>query len=124
MSTEDSRSRLYRVYEGGILVYDSKSRLPYSNDTGLKLSKNVVSPDVLKDIEKYEPYDRFQFINMYVYPSFKYYQHEYTLVAPSENTLVFDSKFESGNLSKAVKISENEYNLYLDYDVETKGYTQ
>lgn len=59
-----------------------------------------------------------------VYPSFKYIQHEYTLVAPIKNTLIFESKFESGNLSKAVKISEDEYNLYLEYDVETQGYTQ
>ena len=43
---------------------------------------------------------------------------------PTHNTLLFDSRFESGNLSKAVKINENEYNLFLDYDTETKGHTQ
>ena len=61
---------------------------------------------------------------MFVYPSYKYIQHEYTLVVPTHNTLLFDSRFESGNLSKAVKINENEYNLFLDYDTETKGHTQ
>ena len=45
-------------------------------------------------------------------------------MAPLEKTLKFDSKFESGNLHKAIKVSDNEYNLILEYDTETKGYTQ
>lgn len=51
------------------------------------------------------------------------FPQEYTLVVPEE-TLRFNSKFESGNLKKAIKMSEREYNLQLDYDIETKGYTQ
>jgi cytosolic carboxypeptidase protein 2/3 len=58
------------------------------------------------------------------YTPFKQYISEYTLVVPNDNTLKFDSKFESGNLHKAIKISENEYSLLLDYDTETKGHTQ
>ena len=58
------------------------------------------------------------------YPSKKTYPQEYTLVIPHEKTLKFNSKFESGNLHKAIKINENEYNLILEYDAETKGYTQ
>ena len=54
----------------------------------------------------------------------KSFPYEYTLVAPQEDSLRFDSKFESGNLHKAIKVSENEYNLLLEYDTETKGYTQ
>jgi hypothetical protein len=45
------------------------------------------------------------------------------LVIPSQ-TLRFSSKFESGNLKKAIKINENEYRLLLEYDTETQGYTQ
>lgn len=58
------------------------------------------------------------------YTPFKQWPQEYTLVIPTENTLRFNSKFESGNLKKAIKVSEDEYNLLLDYDAETQGYTQ
>ena len=58
------------------------------------------------------------------YTPMKSFPYEYTLVAPQEDSLRFDSKFESGNLHKAIKVSENEYNLLLEYDTETKGYTQ
>ena len=30
-----------------------------------------------------------------------------------ENTLIFESRFESGNLARAAKVSNNEYNLLL-----------
>ena len=61
---------------------------------------------------------------MKAYPSVKPFVPEYTLVVPKSETLKFDSHFESGNLRKAVKVSENEYNLLLDYDIETEGHTQ
>ncbi|CAG9336270.1 unnamed protein product [Blepharisma stoltei] len=41
-----------------------------------------------------------------------------------DQTLVFESRFESGNLSMAIKISDNEYNLILQNDINTKGHTQ
>jgi len=40
-----------------------------------------------------------------------------------DNTLIFESRFESGNLRRAVKIGENEYNLILKYDHNTTAYT-
>ena len=40
-----------------------------------------------------------------------------------DNTLIFESRFESGNLRRAVKIGENEYNLILKYDHNTTTYT-
>lgn len=49
---------------------------------------------------------------------------KYTLVVPETHVLKFDSRFESGNLHKAIKLSENEYNLLLNYDTETQGHTQ
>lgn len=41
----------------------------------------------------------------------------------SDNTLEFDSVFESGNLALAMKVSENEYNLLLQNDINTNGHT-
>lgn len=48
---------------------------------------------------------------------------EYTLVVP-EDSLRFESRFESGNLRKAIQLSNSEYNLLLDYDTETQANTQ
>jgi len=41
---------------------------------------------------------------------------------PSE--LKFDSNFESGNLYAVYKVSEKEYDLILQNDINTKGHTQ
>lgn len=40
------------------------------------------------------------------------------------NTLEFDSVFESGNLALAIKVTDNEYNLLLQNDINTNGHTQ
>jgi len=41
-----------------------------------------------------------------------------------DRTLVFESRFESGNLAMAFKLSDAEYNLVLSNDINTKGHTQ
>ena len=41
-----------------------------------------------------------------------------------DRTLVFESRFESGNLAMASKLSEFEYNLLLQSDINSKGHTQ
>jgi hypothetical protein len=40
-----------------------------------------------------------------------------------DNTLVFESRFESGNLRRAVQVGEYEYDLILKYDYGTNNYT-
>jgi len=42
----------------------------------------------------------------------------------SPSDLVFDSSFESGNLDLAVKVREQEYDLYMRTDANTKGHNQ
>lgn len=39
-------------------------------------------------------------------------------------TLLFESKFESGNLYLAQKVSDVEYNLLMQHDINTNGHTQ
>ena len=36
----------------------------------------------------------------------------------------FESRFENGNLSKAIMLTETEYNLVLSFDYNTNGHTQ
>ncbi len=40
-----------------------------------------------------------------------------------ENTLFFNSRFESGNLREVEKVNDLEYNLYLNFDFNTLNYT-
>lgn len=57
----------------------------------------------------------------------RYYENlppYYKLKGANDNTLVFESRFESGNLRRAVKISDTEYDLHLKNDYGTNGYTQ
>jgi hypothetical protein len=42
----------------------------------------------------------------------------------NENVIFFNSEFESGNLHRATRISEFEYNIQLEYDKNSRNYTQ
>ena len=48
----------------------------------------------------------------------------YQLNSPYDNTLIFESRFETGNLCMAIKVSEWEYDLLMQNDINTGGYTQ
>jgi len=48
----------------------------------------------------------------------------YTPVDPNDKTLVFESRFESGNLDYAIKINETEYQLVMQKDTLSKGSNQ
>ena len=42
----------------------------------------------------------------------------------SDRTLVFESRFESGNLRRAIQVYNTEYDLILRPDINTRGHTQ
>lgn len=48
----------------------------------------------------------------------------YTPSSADDNTLVFESRFESGNLRRVIQIKEFEYDLILKPDYNTRGNTQ
>lgn len=48
----------------------------------------------------------------------------YTPESPEDTTLVFESRFESGNLARATRVTEWEYDLELSFDTNTNGHTQ
>lgn len=63
--------------------------------------------------------------NLCLFPETKRYpNHESQMVEMNENSVVFDSRFESGNLHQAYKVSENEYNLLIDFDIINDQYSQ
>lgn len=50
--------------------------------------------------------------------------YKLTLPPQEEMKVRFESRFENGNLRKAIKVSDSEYNLVLSYDYNTSGHTQ
>mmetsp|Transcript_13587 Transcript_13587/g.20576 ORF Transcript_13587/g.20576 Transcript_13587/m.20576 type:complete len:732 (-) Transcript_13587:52-2247(-) len=48
----------------------------------------------------------------------------YIPMSKDDTTLVFESRFESGNLRRAIQVYEFEYDLILKFDVNTRGHTQ
>ena len=122
--------RRYRYVKGGLLVYDAKARYSDANPgVHMKLLPRIsLSEDVTKDLDHCDDYgtlhpDRSKYLTSPLYPCSKYINEEYTLSVPA-NSLRFDSKFEGGNLSTAVMVTDTEYELSLDYDTNTKGFTQ
>ncbi|CAB1120211.1 unnamed protein product [Ectocarpus sp. CCAP 1310/34] len=48
----------------------------------------------------------------------------YSPTGPEDDTVMFESRFESGNLRSAERIGESEYNLQLAFDINTDRHTQ
>mmetsp|Transcript_13696 Transcript_13696/g.13414 ORF Transcript_13696/g.13414 Transcript_13696/m.13414 type:complete len:166 (-) Transcript_13696:466-963(-) len=48
----------------------------------------------------------------------------YSPKTPEDYTLIFESRFESGNLRRAIQVYEFEYDLILKPDYNTNRYTQ
>lgn len=88
----------------------------------------------LKDNGQFVPHRRFKaagfrrgLINTGIPLKDKYYvdlNPYYVLEDENDNTLIFESRFESGNLKKAILTTENEYDLYLRNDYNSQGYGQ
>lgn len=61
--------------------------------------------------------ERQQYLQMYTFPPTKYYPQVGEIRQDmDDDSLIFDSRFESGNLRRVYQISKNEYNLVLDFD--------
>ena len=55
-----------------------------------------------------------------IYSNLKPY---YVKESETDSILIFESRFESGNLRRAVYMGDNTYNLILKYDFQTTTYT-
>lgn len=64
--------------------------------------------------------ERSKFSEPVSFPSGDYY----VPTGEKDKTLVFESRFESGNLQLAHKVSDHEYDLILQNDINSKGHTQ
>ena len=55
---------------------------------------------------------------------FKELKPWYKSDSPYDNTLVFESRFESGNLKQVIQTGEFEYELVMKPDYNTRNFTQ
>jgi len=79
--------------------------------------KTLVSEMILHDLERLASEQR----GVLVYDCFEELS---TVERGGQDRLKFESHFESGNLRRAVWVGDNEYDLMLKLDVNTKGNTQ
>mmetsp|Transcript_19309 Transcript_19309/g.21879 ORF Transcript_19309/g.21879 Transcript_19309/m.21879 type:complete len:674 (+) Transcript_19309:211-2232(+) len=90
----------------------------HDNDKLAKLSERE-SLNVVYDCSNPSPYHE----NV-VMPQTDDLPFYYILRDSSDETLLFESRFESGNLRRAIKVDDYEYDLIVRPDYNTKGVTQ
>lgn len=117
---EADRERKYRHELDGVLVYDSHARI--NDEEMLKPEAPLDKPGI--ELDSLSEYDRYQFQNLPPLYRQRNYPQTYHLQTPLLRTLFFNSRFESGNLRKAARVSEDEYNLWLETDYGTLAHTQ
>jgi hypothetical protein len=115
------------------VVYDMSEKSPYYTDSAKPYidDKKLVP---LKDNGQFVPHRRFKaagfrrgLINTGIPLKDKYYLElnpYYVLEDENDNTLIFESRFEWGNLRKAIVTTENEYDLWIRNDYNAQGFTQ
>jgi hypothetical protein len=117
-----AKPNLLRYEKGGTLVYLSNGRI--SGDKSSTKSESRQFQDSFskkpspKDIETIpnpgkKNLDKKTFMEIKKLPAKPEYLEEVTIEVP-KNALRFNSKFEGGNLQKALMISESLYTLYLE----------
>lgn len=133
---------------GGILVYDAYARIQgntriqdYQDEHPVvqNCNPNILFPE--EEVERLNPlfrppeprerdflseFDKVLYQRILKFDKNKPLKApQYTCNVPNlHNLLIFDSRFESGNLRKASKVNNVEYNLWLENDLNTKGHTQ
>lgn len=112
----------YKFEQGGMLVYDINAQvLKEFQDSPLPSLPELPKlpgpkPKTLTD-EEWRLLNKIKAL-----PSCPDFKPKYNLFVPNDQiTLEFNSKFESGNLHKAIKLSDYEYGLKISADMNTTG---
>jgi cytosolic carboxypeptidase protein 2/3 len=108
------------------IVYDCLNTSPYYSPTtqaehnvAIDLNREWVNNSTLED-QKFKTED----FSLRKDKFYAYLLPYYALKDEFDNTLVFESRFESGNLRRAFKKLDTEYELMLKTDYNTNNYTQ
>jgi hypothetical protein len=118
------------------VVYDSMELSPYYNSSGPAEERyfdesKYVHPVVTAQDNKpgaYAPEGYFKFRDASTtHGVMRYYTDLKTYYKPKDefdDTLIFESRFESGNLKRVIQTGDYEYDLYLNPDFSTGTFTQ
>jgi len=118
------------------IVYDSSELSPYYNNTGPQEERyfddtKYVQPVITDQDRKpgaYAPEGYFKFRDASsTHGVLRYYTElntYYKLKDEDDDTLIFESRFESGNLKRVIQVDDYEYDLYLNPDISTGTFTQ
>ena len=91
----------------------------------MRVDENLLCPEKASFKDQMTETERYIYENLPDFTPHKEWKAEYKLIVPPEigDDVFFDSHFECGNLRKAVKLSEFEYNLVMENDVNTHGHS-
>lgn len=116
------------------VVYDSMELSPYYNNSGDEKyfdETKYVHPVVTEQDRKpgaYAPEAYFKYRETSTTHGIMRYYSDlnpyYKLKDEFDETLVFESRFESGNLKQVIQTGDYEYDLYLNPDFSTGNFTQ
>ena len=118
------------------VVYDSTEISPYYNNSGDPDEKyfdesKYIHPVITEQDRKpgaYAPEGYFKYRDSSTtHGVMRYYSHlntYYKLKNELDETLVFESRFESGNLKRVIQTGDYEYDIYLNPDYQTGTFTQ
>ena len=117
----------FKFEQGGMLVYDIKAatvKSKYSSQAPQSFHETLAKTEIPSakqhkgiSVEESELLSRIKSM-----PPCPVFPTSYNLVIPDDAiTLTFDGKFECGNLSRAIKLSDYEYNLQILCDHNTFG---
>ncbi|CAG9319713.1 unnamed protein product [Blepharisma stoltei] len=119
----------FRFEHGGMLVYDSKALMTSLHNHSLEKhlshseSPKRLSKHMRNELNKAYNSDIDAYCRMKSYGPSPTFEPEYALRIPDDKvTLKFNSKFESGNLYKAVKLTDYEYLLFLNSDIGSSAH--
>ncbi len=102
------------------VVYSRNGKMSYTD--GRKTEGRFTF--TAKDLQKYVDEPSIQRWDWQFMGSKEKVQPYYVPTDPADSTLVFESRFESGNLGLAIKVRAYEYVLLMQNDTQTKGNTQ
>lgn len=121
-SNSNTQQSNYKFEHGGLLVYDLKGEItaaPTKYSPPDDLPPKFTAQD-LRDLHKNKHLDSSKTAFLKSYPPCPHFPILYTYQIPKDKvTLEFNSRFESGNLSKAIKMSDYDYKLYISNDIGT-----
>eukprot|EP00437_Effrenium_voratum_P026684 CAMPEP_0181402510 /NCGR_PEP_ID=MMETSP1110-20121109/3212_1 /TAXON_ID=174948 /ORGANISM="Symbiodinium sp., Strain CCMP421" /LENGTH=751 /DNA_ID=CAMNT_0023524731 /DNA_START=33 /DNA_END=2288 /DNA_ORIENTATION=+ len=107
------------------IVKSEADRVAYPENVRNRIVYDSVGDPFQADTSAFVPHQMFSQVGQETRSGLKpHLAPYYSPTGPDDRTLLFESRFESGNLRRAVQAYEFEYDLILNPDYNTKSHTQ